>query len=383
MEKILKLSCSAVLMFLISAAAISQTRFGDIVEFDKTVHDFGDVLLTDGPLKCTFNVKNISGKPLVIYNVTSSCGCTDVSWTKQPLKQNETGTVSVTYSNNDGPYPFDKNLTVYISDVQKPVILKIRGVAHERELPPEELYTIRFGPLGMKDNVLKCGNIDQGGERGDQITVANLSSAPVSVTFKDVTPGLSLKVSPNPIPANGTATMQFVVKADRKYWGKNYFYAVPVVNGKSHAMSGKPSERTNPLSYIGNLKDNSGKIAVYAFIKENFDSLTASERSSGPIPMFKESTYSFGKLKKGGKIEASFQLSNNGKRDFKVYKVDVDAPGASYTDIPIVPAGGRSSFKVILDTNQLPSGEVLVMVTLTTNSPLRPIVNLIVTGWLE
>jgi hypothetical protein len=31
----------------------------------------------------------------------------------------------------------------------------------------------------------------------------------------------------------------------------------------------------------------------------------------------------------------------------------------------------------------MPKGEVLAIVNLTTNSPLRPIVNLFITGWIE
>ena len=46
-------------------------------------------------------------------------------------------------------------------------------------------------------------------------------------------------------------------------------------------------------------------------------------------------------------------------------------------------AGGEGSFKVALNTSKLPVGEALVIVTLTTNSPLRPIVNLFIAGWIE
>ena len=57
--------------------SLGQNRFGGVVEFDKTVHDFGDILQSDGPVSCSYSVKNISNEPLVIYNVVSSCGCTE------------------------------------------------------------------------------------------------------------------------------------------------------------------------------------------------------------------------------------------------------------------------------------------------------------------
>jgi hypothetical protein len=38
---------------------------------------------------------------------------------------------------------------------------------------------------------------------------------------------------------------------------------------------------------------------------------------------------------------------------------------------------------VDIDTSDMPEGEMLTIVTLTTNSPLRPIVNLFIAGWIE
>ena len=141
------------LVAILMAAAFSasgQEKIGENLEFDKTVHNFGDILVDSGPVSCTFNLTNKGSKPAVIYNVISSCGCTDVEWTKEPIKSGETGKISVTYSNDEGPYPFDKSLTLYLSDVKKPVILKLRGVSLDRIRPLEELYPVNFGSFALK-----------------------------------------------------------------------------------------------------------------------------------------------------------------------------------------------------------------------------------------
>ena len=104
------------LLSFISLAVSAQEKIGSNLEIDKSIHDFGDVMIDDGPVSCAFTVKNIGQSPAVIYNVVSSCGCTDVKWTREPLKPGDTGKISVTYSNDEGPYPFDKTLTVYFSD---------------------------------------------------------------------------------------------------------------------------------------------------------------------------------------------------------------------------------------------------------------------------
>ena len=80
-NKILLSAAAAVLAAM--GVASAQSQFGGIAEFDKTVHDFGEVLTTDGPLSCKFTVSNISAKPINIVTVVSSCGCTDVTWTRE------------------------------------------------------------------------------------------------------------------------------------------------------------------------------------------------------------------------------------------------------------------------------------------------------------
>jgi hypothetical protein len=124
-------------------------------------------------------------------------------------------------------------------------------------------------------------------------------------------------------------------------------------------------------------------MGFWAFTKEDFDGLSDEERRNGPRPTFKESTWSFGKVKKGTTIHAEYTFKNEGKSRLQIYKVDADACCWSHSDIPSAAPGESVTFRVHVDTKDMPVGEVLTIVTLTTNSPLRPIVNLFVAGWIE
>ena len=101
---------------------------GGRAEFDRTVHDFGTISQADGPQHCVFTVTNTGDEPLTILSAITSCGCTNVKWTRSSLEKGQKGTLEVTYSNEDGPFPFDKTVTVYLTDRKKPVILHLRGV---------------------------------------------------------------------------------------------------------------------------------------------------------------------------------------------------------------------------------------------------------------
>ena len=352
--------CSAYLM------CGAREKIGSQLEIDKTVHNFGDIIHKSGPVSCSFTVTNTGNQPAVIYNVVSTCGCTDVKWTREPIRPGQSGKISVTYSNDEGAYPFDKTLTTYISDSQKPVLLKVRGVSIEKARPLNELYPVHYGPLGVKSALNKVGNMEQGGQKSEAVMVANTSSRPIRITFADLDKNLNVAVSPNPIPANSTAEMSFTVSADRSIWGKHTYYARPLIDGKS----------------VKN-EEGSDKIGFWAFTKDNFSHLTQEQKATGPRPAFKESTYSFGKIRQGAIVRAKFTFKNDGKEDFRIYSINSDASDWKCEDIPSVAPGKEVSFIFELNTKGAPKGEHLTIVTLTTNSPLRPLVNLFVAGYIE
>ena len=343
-------------------AGSGEVVVGGVVAFDKTVHDFGDILTSDGPQKCTFTLKNISKEAIAIYEVISSCGCTDAGWTAEPIQSGKTGTISAVYKNEDGAIPFDKTLTVYVSALKKPVILRLRGNVMEKKLPLAEAFPVHFGDIAFKTAEYKIGNLEQGGVRSDRAFIANIGRKAVQLDFKDLPPQLSLSVSPNPIPAGSTATLTFTAKADRQLWGKNYYRATLVENG---------------VPFSGN------KLSFWTFTKEDFSSLDDAARAAAPLPYFENSTSEFGTASEGDTVEAVFRFTNKGKSLFHCYKAETDAAGLTVSEVPDVPAGGSGEFKVSLDTKGYPKGEVSIFLTLITNSPSRPIVNLFVSGKLE
>lgn len=362
-----------ILTLALASGALAQTKtegglviVDESVALDKVVNDFGDVMASDGPLKCTFIVTNISGQPMAIYNVVTSCGCTNVTWTREPLQPGGKGTISATYSNDEGPYPFDKTLTAYFSNTKKPVILRLRGSVHAKKQPLSELYPVHFGPLGLKTATLKNGNLSQGSERSDAVSVANLSSKPITVSLKDISPFMTVGIVPNPIPAGGTAKLTFTVKADRSLWGKNWYYMTPLVDGKRvSAMEGGAAV---------------SKISVWAFTKEDFSGMSKAEKDASPQPLFNESSFNFGSVKAGTPVEAVFKVKNEGKAPLHIYKADPDNAAVKTAPLKDIPAGRSGEYHFALDTSTLPQGEALIVVALVTNSPLRPIINLFIAG---
>ena len=337
-------------------------QVGEVVEFDKTVHDFGDISIDDGPQTCVFTVKNVGKEPIAIYEVVTSCGCTDAQWTREPIQPGKTGTITGTYKNEDGPVPFDKTLTVYIAGVGKPVILRMRGLVHEKKKPLSELFgAVKLGPMGLKSLNYKVSNVLQGESSSDEVKIANLGKQPMKVAFTDVSPNLTVEVVPATVPAGETAALRFSVKADPALWGKHVYSATPVING---AKASKP-------------------ITVTALTRGNFASWTPEQRKNAAQCIFDESTVSFGTANAGAKVKGTFTFTNKGKSPLKFYSLDADADGLTTTLPGEIPAQGKGSIPVTLDTSALPKGETVVMLTLTTNCPARPLINLFLVGLVK
>lgn len=78
--------------------------------------------------KATFKIENIGKHPLVINDVTTSCGCTSVDYSKEPVRPGDSISLQVTYK-ADHPEHFDKTITVYCNANPSLVHLKIMGDA--------------------------------------------------------------------------------------------------------------------------------------------------------------------------------------------------------------------------------------------------------------
>lgn len=78
--------------------------------------------------KTAFKIENTGKYPLIINDVTTSCGCTSVNYSKEPVRPGDSISLQVTYK-ADHPEHFDKTITVYCNANPSLVHLKIMGDA--------------------------------------------------------------------------------------------------------------------------------------------------------------------------------------------------------------------------------------------------------------
>lgn len=95
------------------------------IQFYEEEHNFG-VLNYQSPDSCTFEFTNTGKIPLIIYKITTSCGCTAATWNKNPIKPSNNGHIGIRY---DAVLPgtFHKTITVFFNGANSPKTLKIVG----------------------------------------------------------------------------------------------------------------------------------------------------------------------------------------------------------------------------------------------------------------
>lgn len=356
---------AVLLAFAATALAQGDLRKAEeerVIQFDEKIHDFGDVLESDGSLTHTFTFKNVYRDPIVVHNVVSSCGCTTPQWTREPIMPGKEGSIKVTFSNDQGPYPFDKSLTVYVSNLSRPVILRIRGNVLDRKKPLSAAYPLRFGPIGFRQTEFSLGYVDQGVSKADYTQIANLSRTSATINVSPESEILQVTVTPNPVPAGKTARLNFTIEtnaAQEPVWGRVDQKASFTVNGQKVP----------------------GEITVSAVIKDNFCNMTDAQMASAPSPVIDKSYFEFGQIKSGTVVGARYTVINKGKTPLVIHTVDGKEKGVRVaTKMPLTIAAGKSAvIKVNFDSTGY-SGEMLEVLTMITNSPSKPIVNLFLTG---
>jgi len=95
------------------------------VALKDSIVDFGRIEQS-GAYKATFTIENTGSMPLIIQQVSASCGCTEVKWEKQPIRPKETTAIKVEFKPEE-PGFFCKTVSVYANVEEAPIKLLIKG----------------------------------------------------------------------------------------------------------------------------------------------------------------------------------------------------------------------------------------------------------------
>jgi hypothetical protein len=135
MKKLILTLTAAMFTFIVVTAQTPATTAptknqdnpnGAEITFTNLVHDYGTLQKgADG--NCEFTFTNTGKEPLILNNVTTSCGCTVPSWSKEPILPGKKGVIKVNYTKTNMVGTISKQITVLSNAKNGTIILSIKG----------------------------------------------------------------------------------------------------------------------------------------------------------------------------------------------------------------------------------------------------------------
>lgn len=332
----------------------SQTKGKPGIEFSSSTYDFGTVKEAAGKVTHEFVFSNTGTTPLVIQQVTASCGCTTPGWTKQPIAPGANGKITVTYNAAGRPGHFTKTITVVSNADNNPVQLIIHGMVIPRPLSQDQAFPVDFGAIRLKSSIIPVGNIAKGEIKHVFVPVVNSSDKPVTLAL-------------SALPRHITAVVQPAILAPGKEASLQITYNSTLVNDWAF--------RNDPVLLVVNgdkKASEQNKVTITGYIAENFALLTPAQRQAAPVGIIAEKEVKLGKIEAGKRITGSVVLKNTGKLPLLIRKAFSDCGCISF-NLPKqgIPAGKSSTLSFTLQAGTHP-GQIIENVNLMTNSPATP-----------
>jgi hypothetical protein len=121
--------------------------------------DLGTILEEQGPQSVTFEYTLSQGKGFVIQEISSDCGCTTVSFSKDSLFQGESAKLEVSFDPSSASGFFSKLVLVKGNNGQVQDSLYVEGIAVPYPTNLDRNYPVKLGSLGFRMKKVNMGDV--------------------------------------------------------------------------------------------------------------------------------------------------------------------------------------------------------------------------------
>lgn len=168
-------------LVLLLLTAFQSAAGSSPFKFDSTVWDWGIIREADGLVSHSFHFINISSKPVCIYQLSVSCGCTKPEWSRSLIEPGASSQIKISF--NPTGYKGAVSKTVSVRSSENTIdVLTVRCEV----IPTERALEIAFpillrGGLRLSADHLSFGQIRQGQSKTMKLGVANSSEQPIRI----------------------------------------------------------------------------------------------------------------------------------------------------------------------------------------------------------
>lgn len=333
------------------------------IRFESDIYNFGTVSFGTQKIYATFIFTNTGDVDFKINNVIASCGCTVPSWPEDPIKPGMQGVIQAIFDPSNLAGEVDKSIEVManFNNVMSKV-LYIRGTINEPEqMEPGKIYPGQYGYIRQSRNVVGFGDVLETKDYTQTVLFVNDYNLPLKFTgAKDIPDYVSYSFSNEEIKPGDTITLTLTVHGSK-------------VNDLG-LINDEVVFTTNDKFF----KLKALKLAFSA--KKDFSHLSKRDLKKAPRILVNERFFDMGSIKEGTTVTRDLVIKNTGKTPLTIYKVYTECGCTTVNlDSAVIEPGASRQAKLTFDSIFI-SGTTQKEVTLYTNDPTNPVVNILVSA---
>ena len=348
MKRLIVLFCLSILS---ATVCNNYAQFSEpSISFSKTSYNFGNISELDGIKSYDFEFINNGSQPLVVHDVTTTCGCTIPEWSREPIAPGNKGKIKVTFDPKGRPGAFRKTITVKSNARESTVTLYVVGLVSPKPKTAADDFPVRMGKVRLSTNHVSLMTVFKTQMKSDTLEFYNDSDSALALTFADAPVHLSFTVEPPILEPGKRGIIRITYNGQKtSEWGFVMDRIFLTINGQK---------------YFDNL------LAISAQVEEDFSQWSPEKKASAPRAVINEESFNFGTIKAGEKITHDFVLKNTGTDPLIIRKISTTCGCTASVPETYEIAGGKETIIKCSFDSRGKSGKQFQTVTLVLNDPL-------------
>ena len=342
------------ILTLVFSVSQAQDEPTSAMLFETYEWDFGDIEEADGPVSHTFRFMNISNNPIQIDNISTSCGCTTVQYSVEPVNPGDQGEITVVFDPARAQGRVLREVEVLTRDRRNYADIMITANVNPIPMGLEQLYPHLLAGT-VKTNAMRCpfGYVTQGESVTKVVRIANLGDKTVNLDVETTGNryGMSVQCPPQIAP--------------KEVISIKITYDVPT--GKNGFGMARDS-----VWVIADGAKSEQPIVINALRVEKF---SKDENAPKPVMRIEPSYVDFGEQEPGKIYKKTIVIENTGNTDLIFRHVETtDGVAVSIKTGTVIKPGKmhKKTVTVAIANSREPHTVTMGSINLTTNDPTRP-----------
>jgi hypothetical protein len=291
------------LSMLLMAGFTARAQKKATINFTIKEFDFGKIKEEGGVKVCKFDFSNTGNDSLKILSVNPGMSGANCDWAKKAIPPKGKGFIQASWDPKSRPGPFQKTIEVTTNDLDQPRIsLMFKGMVEPRPKTPADEYPTPVGHLRFKVPQVAFNNINNTDTKTDTVKMYNEWNQVMTISISKLPDYITCQLIPDQQlkPKQKGIVLVTYNAAKRNDFG--------YVNDRFSITTNDSVQPEKPISISAN-------------IVEDFSKMTPEQLQNAAKINFENTTYDFGTIKEGEKIEHDFKFTNSGNNDLFIRKV--------------------------------------------------------------